>query len=190
MKKKSGVSSLIDVTQRVLKALNALPQARVLVGIPEEKSERRETSAEITNAAAAYINNYGAPEMNIPARPFMEPGIRDAKPQITKYFQQAGKAILAGKEGTAFKAMEATGLAAASAVKRKITTGPFDPLSPRTIQGRANRGRRGAKKYLEMTAAGETPPADLVKPLINTGQMRNAITYVVEGLGRTDDAQP
>ncbi len=55
----------------------------------------------------------------------------------------------------------------------------FTPLADSTVEARARRGRKGAKAELARRAAGESPGTDLVKPLIDTGQYRRAITHVV-----------
>lgn len=49
----------------------------VLIGIPMSTTERPD--GEITNAELGYIHEYGAPEANIPARPFLIPGVESVK---------------------------------------------------------------------------------------------------------------
>lgn len=61
----------------------------------------------------------------------------------------------------------------------RITNTGFTPLADSTVEARARRGRKGAKAELARRAAGELPGTDLVKPLIDTGQYRRAITHVV-----------
>lgn len=155
---KSGVFVTKDRVKKVLGAIATLPQQDVLVGVPGDTSDR---SGEITNAALAYIHDQGAPEANIPARPFMRPGIADAKDAIAEQFKRGGQSVLKGNAGGMERALHAAGLTASSAVKKRITTGPFIPLAASTIAARRRKGFSGTK------------------PLIRTGQMRNAITYVV-----------
>lgn len=150
----------------------ALPRGEVLVGIPATKTERRDHG--ITNAALGYIHETGAPEVNIPPRPFLIPGIREAKDRITVHLAHAARLTLEGDADGAEKAMHRAGIVAASAVKNKITVGPFVPLKPSTIRRR--RIRSAGSKYRRKA----TGPAD-VRPLIDTGQLRNSITYVVRG---------
>lgn len=157
---KSGVFMTKNRVKRVFGAMAMLPQQDVLVGVPGDETQR-DAKAPITNAALAYIHDNGAPEANIPARPFMHPGIDSAKDEILVRLKNVGKAVLDGNMGGAERALHAAGLTAQSAIRRKINTGPFLPLAPYTLAQRRRRGRTSDK------------------PLVDTAQMRNSITYVV-----------
>lgn len=146
-----------DNLKLMLKQIQALAATKVLVGVPEAKGQRK--GEPISNAALAYIHTNGAPEANIPARPFLIPGIKSVQKETAASFKKAGQAALEGKDFT--KNLTAIGLRAASAVKKKITDGPFLPLKPGTLAARRRRGRTGTK------------------PLLDTAQMRNAITFVI-----------
>src|SRR5260363_213287 len=61
----------------------------------------------------------------------------------------------------------------------KMTEGPFKPRAESTLQARARRGRIGAAIELERRRRGHTPENANAKPLIDTGQLRKSITYVV-----------
>ena len=69
----SGVFKVVDNLRKLTQGIEVLTTMQVMVGVPDDKSGRRE--GEINNAELAYIHDKGAPEANIPARPFMEPGI-------------------------------------------------------------------------------------------------------------------
>ncbi len=58
-----------------------------------------------------------------------------------------------------------SGLMGQDAVRGKITSGPFVPLAPATLRARKAKGRTGEK------------------PLIDTGQLRAAYTYVIRAKG-------
>jgi hypothetical protein len=160
---KVTVKSAVDNSAGLLKAIRKLEKSQVLVGIPAEKAPRdpEEGQGPINNAALGYIHNFGIPSANIPARPFMEPGIVDNKERITPYLEAAGRAALEGNAGGVQKNLTAAGIVAATGIKSKIDVGPFAPLKPSTIAARRRRGRTG------------------IKPLIDTGQLRNSITFVV-----------
>ncbi|WP_374572781.1 hypothetical protein [Phenylobacterium sp.] len=146
------------------RGLEELVRKRVLVGVPADTTERQpdpDAPEPITNAALAYIHDNGSPAANIPARPFMRPGIEDAKEEIAGRMKATAKAVLAGAPDAADRGLHAVGMAAANSIKAKITDGAFAPLAPATIAKRRARGRTSEK------------------PLTDTGQMRNAITYVV-----------
>ncbi|WP_066922893.1 hypothetical protein [Methylobacterium sp. CCH5-D2] len=171
----------------VLKNVRALTRTDVLVGVPAEKAERPsepgETGERPNNAALAYIHDTGMPEQNIPARPFMAPGIAEGEGAITKAYALAGQQALIGDEAGMIRAQHMAGLAAQNAIRGKINEGIAPPLSERTLRARAARGRKGAIKELKARAKGEAPTLTNAKPLIDTGQLRNSITYVIRPRG-------
>ena len=67
-----------DIAGKVLANIRAVPQKKLLVGIPAEENAR---GGEIGNASLGFIHEYGSPARNIPARPFLIPGVQDAEPQ-------------------------------------------------------------------------------------------------------------
>lgn len=71
------ITVLKDETETVLRNISALTGRRVLVGIPESTAERGDTK--INNAMLGYIHEFGSPARNIPARPFLLPGVRSIK---------------------------------------------------------------------------------------------------------------
>lgn len=166
---KSGIRTTKDNLKKLLKCLKQLPKMDVLVGIPEDKTDRNpelgDTTA--TNAMIGAIMENGEPAMNIPARAFLQPGVRSIKPVIVKYMEIAGKAAMEGDETRQLQAFHSLGLKAQAAVRKKITEGPFEPLADRTLYARKHR---------------KIAPRQGEKPLIDTAQLRNAITYVVRGV--------
>lgn len=158
--KMPGITVTIDKVPAIEKAIKDLAATRVMVGIPASKAARREKGA-INNAALGYIHENGAPEAGIPARPFLIPGVRNAEAQITAHLKAAGEAALSGEAKRSDRELHATGLIAQAAVRAKITAGPFIALARSTLARRRARGRTGTK------------------PLIDSGQLRNAISYVL-----------
>jgi len=157
---KSGVTVVFDQVSKVLAGVGHLASTRVLVGVPAEKAERKDGEG-ISNASLAYIHDKGAPEANIPARPFMEPGIQSAKAGIEDGLKKAGEFAFDARPEAVERQFQRVGTIARDAIKMKITDGPFAPLKPATIAARKRRGRTGTK------------------PLIDTGSLRNSINYVV-----------
>lgn len=153
-----------DGVPGLLAGIRTLTQSRVLVGVPDEKADRAGDGEPVTNAGLAYIHDNGAPGANIPARPFMRPGIDNAKDKIVGAMKSGAKNALDGKPDAAETALKKVGLIAQASIRAKITDGPFVPLAPRTIAERKRRGRTGD-----------------MKPLIDTGKMRESITYVIRG---------
>lgn len=161
---KNGVHITLDRVKNVAEAVRGLAEKRVMVGVPAEKGLRNPDSEQrgpINNAALAFIHEHGAPEANIPARPFLIPGVKDSQPSWLPRIKDAGKAAFEGRAGAVDANLAAAGQLAAQAVQRKIRTGPFAPLSPRTIAQRRRKGQKGQ-----------------IRPLIDTAQMLQSITWV------------
>lgn len=162
---KSATTITLDKVPAALAALRYLDTSRILIGVPASTAGRQEdadgNAAPINNAAIGFIQENGAPEVNIPARPFLVPGVASIKDQAAKRLASAAKSVLSADPKQAEDQFNAVGLMGQNAVRRKITDGPFIPLSERTLAARAARG------------------VTRTKPLIDTGQLRAAITYVI-----------
>lgn len=160
-----------DTVSALMAALKALDAREILVGVPADDSPRppmagngsnaRTDTDGINNATLAYIQNFGSPANNIPAREFMEPGILSAQDRITKALAATGRAALDGDLAAIDKGFNAVGLIAQSAIRNKITDGPFEALKPATLAARRRSGFKGTR------------------PLIVSGQLRSSITYVI-----------
>lgn len=148
-----------DRTKELRRAIAALAGQQVLVGIPATTAGRDD--AAMDNATLGYIHETGAPSANIPARPFLRPGVKAAMPKITPRLRRAALAALSGKTDAVLRELNAVGLIAQSSVRAKLTDGPFQPLAASTLRERRRRGFAGTK------------------PLIVTGQLRRSITYVI-----------
>jgi hypothetical protein len=165
---KSGLTIVRDNLRKVSKAIDALGRSRVMVGVPSDKAPR--SGDPINNAALAYIMENGAPEVNIPARPFLKPGVASVQPQIAAGLKKAGEFALHGRADAVNRELHRVGAIGRDAVKRKMTDGPFEPLRPATI----------AARKLKRKSRNNTD----VKPLIDTGALRNSISYVIREEGK------
>jgi len=175
-----GVTS--DMTKAFMKALKDMQAKEVLAGFPESTSERKDENGEespITNAAIAYVQNTGMPELNIPQREFMESGTESKREDITDGMREAGLAALDGDRQRVEAELHRVGLAAQNGIQSKINEGPFVPLADSTVEARARRGRHGAQEEMDRRAAGEAPGTDLARPLVDTAQLEHAVTYLV-----------
>lgn len=179
-----------DNTAKVLAAIQKLASQEVLVGIPATEAERNddEPGAPLNNAQIGYIHEYGSPKANIPARPFLESGVEDQRASITNHLQAAAKAAFSGQGEKVDQSLNAAGLIASTGARNKLNSGEFAPLAPSTIRNRhKSRGtksmRASEKRYLELIASGSSPEQAQdeagIQPLVNTGQLRNSITYVI-----------
>jgi hypothetical protein len=162
-----------DKVPDFLKAIETLTGKTVLVGIPEANAHRDpepgEERAPASNAVIGYVQEFGAPELNIPARPFLVPGVEGVKDQIVERMRKGAAAVLDGDFKAADRTLEAVGLMAVDAVQQKLVDGPFVPLAPETLAAREAKGRRGTK------------------PLLDTGAMHQAVTYVIRPKKKRND---
>jgi hypothetical protein len=180
---KPTVTVVQDHTKELKQRIKRLSLLKLYVGVPDTKAARTTDAATpgmkaykgkaaasalpadtMNNATIAYIQNKGSPRANIPARPFMTMGIQDGKERAVKMLKQVAESVLSGDADTVQKGYMAIGLMLVSKIRSRMTDGPWPPLKPRTIKDRANRRKSGV--------AG-------TKPLIDTGKLRQAITYVI-----------
>lgn len=177
-----SIEGLGDATEAFEEALAELLSKEVLAGFPEGEEPRKDEDGNpspITNAALGYIHNTGAPEKNIPARPFMVEGVENVGNEIVDRMYDVGVAALDGDSQRVDMGLHAVGLTAKLGIQNKIVDGPFEPLAESTLKARARLGRQGAQEELDRREAGEDPGVDLARPLNLTGQMRNAVNFVV-----------
>ncbi len=103
----------------------------------------------------AAVNNFGSASRGIPARPFMAQGAEPALEATMPIAKALMPKINEGK-ATIEQVLEKMGKFAEAAFKAQITDGSWVPNKPETIQ------RKGSQR-----------------PLIDTGLMRNSLTYAV-----------
>lgn len=201
---KPSIKTIIDKSDMVLKALRSLELSEVLVGVPADEdrmgtgqgSDTRQGKDQPNNALLAAVHNNGSPVKNIPARPFLVPGIENVRKEIRKRMRDGAKLALEGNVQAVDKTLHAVGLLGQAAVRKQLTDGSFEPLKPATIMARSRvRGtsskRKGELKFAEEyarliaegkdedTANEEAQNIAGIRPLINTGQLRNALAYTI-----------
>ena len=147
---------------KLLASNQALTSQAAFVGIPQDK-DARDDDAPINNATIGYIMDHGAPEQNIPAREWLRPAIAGAQPKIIKQLEWGAQQALAGNMEGPDQALNRAGLVGQNAVRAYINAGISPLLSDSTLVARQRRGRAGTK------------------PLVDTGQFRNSVTYVIRG---------
>ena len=141
--------------------IKELIDTQVLVGIPESEAAREE--GKLTNVELMYIHSNGSPLAGIPARPVIEPALENAKNKIGTLMSDAAQAALSGNQEEMNANLEKAGLAGQSASQDWFTN-PSNAWSPNTEATKKAKGWKGS-----------TDP----KPLIDTGELRRSITYVV-----------
>lgn len=179
---KSGVSVVVDKSRNLEGSLRTLASLEVLVGIPADKGERKADPENpggepMTNAQLGYIHETGSPKRNIPARPFLKPGIRKAKRPITDQLRAAALAALDGNDGGVRAAYEKAGLIAQNSVRAQFVDGDLAPLAESTLDKRPKATRDEKGRITKRPKSRRESGA--VNPLILTGQLRKSVSYVV-----------
>lgn len=155
----------------IFAAIKTLERSGVLVGIPADAKGQDADGQPIQYAGLGYVFEFGAPEINMPARPWLAPGIEAEKERIGKLLAAGGKKLLFGGPKSDYETtLHKVGLIAQSAIKNRIVAGIDPPLSPRTIYARLHRRKR-RREPGKMT------------PLIDTGGFLRSIQYRVRVWG-------
>lgn len=157
-------------------------RTEVLVGIPRATAMR--PGDEISNAELAYINEHGDPSRRIPPRPFMEPGLARCRDEVSTVMAEGVQQL--GTGGTLRPAAERVGIICQRSIRGVFVDNDWKPLSPRTIMARAQRtvskrkgfGEKSDRQQQNMLAKELARRAN-DRPLIDTGALRQSITYVV-----------
>jgi hypothetical protein len=175
---------------KFLKAsLDRVKDLEVYVGIPQEESTRT-GSGQINNAELLYIHTNGSPLRNIPARPVIEPAIAAPgnKERITKFLALAAKAAMDGKPELAERHLHRAGQAGMNAARNWFTDprNGWAPNQPDTVERKLGKLKgKQQQAALAAFAAGEPTymfkgrEKDVDQPLVDTGQLRAAIRYIV-----------
>lgn len=127
-------------------------KGRVLVGVPEGKEDPKGTSLALIAAA----NEFGTFDGHIPERSYLRGGLRRGTQKIKDVNRVSLEGILDNKM-TVRKGLERLGVLGVSLVQREFIDGDFVPNAPVTVE------RKGSDA-----------------PLIDTGQLRQSITFVVD----------
>lgn len=161
-----------DFTKDFNETISRFKKDAVLVGIPSQDNSREDESDsgsdEIGNAAILAINHFGSEEAHIPPRPVLTIGIKNAQESIALQFKTAAQQALSKGVSALETYYNRAGQIAANSCKQVINQqdGIKEPADS-TIK---------ARKYLTKSGFKGT------KALLVTGQMRNAITYIVQSV--------
>lgn len=154
------VKITVDKMASIIKAINELGAKDVLVGIPEGNTDRK-SGDPATNAVIGYVQEFGSPANNIPARSFLIPGVQDIQKPAADRLKVAAQRALSGDLSQAEKQLHAAGLMGQNSARAKINSNIQPKLSERTLAARRARG------------------VTRENTLVDSGQLRNAITYVI-----------
>lgn len=154
-----AVKITVDKVTDIINAISKLAGKDVLVGIPDSDPDRKD--GPISNAQIGYIQETGSPANNLPARPFLVPGVAEVQAKCADRLQKGATNALSGNLSSAEASLTAAGLIAESSVKRKINSNIQPELAESTLEARRDRG------------------VTRTNTLVDTGQLRNSITHVV-----------
>ena len=189
---KCTVDTIFDGVPELLKALRELQSNEVMVGIPEAKSSRKkeiirnsellyihthgirrksmrqemqetmDNGSPYSEAYQLYIQEHGSPLWASPPRPVLEPAIEHRKDWIAEQLGKAAQSALDGDVKGVRDGLHKAGQVAENAAKDWFTNpaNGWAPNSPETIKLKGSN-----------------------KPLIDTDQLRKAITHVVRRKG-------
>lgn len=141
-----------DALKRILKNVARMKGAKVEVGVLSDKNH---TKAGMSVKKLAAIHELGSVSANIPARPFVEPTMRDNRFEYRRMMFEDAKNLAKGRKDPK-KSLSQIGEMAVEDMKMKILDGQFAPLKPRTVLAKGHD-----------------------QPLIDTGQLYDAIEYKV-----------
>lgn len=184
------VSVVKDSVTRVVRSINELVGKQVLIGIPDSTTDRDDDDEKgpITNAALGYIHENGNPATNLPARPFLVPGVKSVEDVAVAELKKAAQVSLDGDARKADVYLNRAGFIGMNGAKQEISYANFEPLKPASVRSRryarkTQSLREDEKQYLKLVGQGMSAEGAQnvtgIQPLINTGQLRNAINYVV-----------
>jgi hypothetical protein len=151
----------------------------VKVGVLRGTGDHPKAKPGITIALVAWWNEFGT--KRIPARPFLRTTLKEHG-YYKEHLKRATQAALIGTakfEGSVDKYLKAVGVLAASDVRKKITTGPWQPNADSTIERKS--GRAKAKKLSEYLNSSNRSAFNVkgtnIKehPLIDTDIVRQSI---------------
>ena len=154
-----GILKKLQEMQEGLQTNNA-----ILVGLPSETGTKEHPNSKLNNATIGAIHEFGAPEKNIPERSFLRAGLDQNKKTLTKATEKMLHNVLEGRINSE-QGMNVVGGLAAAGIKKYMAEGIAPPL------------KRPRKTGID----------GLDKPLIDTGELRASITWVLADMDEVEE---
>ena len=151
--------------KKLIKEIKFIKENEVYVGIPQDKSVRKKQDG-ITNAELLFIHTNGSPINNIPSRPVIEPAIKNDRERISKMMKKSARFAFEGNFGEAIRQLKLVGMRGQNVSKAWFTNpdNGWPENSPLTKERKMKGKPEGYEPH----------------PLIDTGQLRNSISYFVK----------
>ena len=162
----AGHDKLTPAGKKFFSTIAELNKLQVRIGFSAGKSGRGQNNESVTAndyedgttvAEVAAWNEYGTSQ--IPPRPFLRQSVENHADEINANIEVVIKAVVSGDIDTE-KALMMIGAMQVGYVQHEIKTGGFTPNKPSTIR------MKGSDR-----------------PLIDTGQMRQSVHYIIEPKG-------
>lgn len=151
----------------------------VRVGVPSGAAEADGTPL----AMIAAVHEYGSPSRGIPERPFLRTAIQENAKKYVALNRINLVKVVRG-ELTVELALGQLGAMATGDVQAKIRDGDFKPLDPKTIAARRRARSDGYSASLQRNVskkeAAGNPAGPIDSPLIDSGQLRQSISWEIE----------
>lgn len=168
---------------QLLERMKMIAQKGVLVGIPVKYNGRNENiqKGKMNNATLLYIHTKGSPKINLPARPLIEPALEANSDKIAEDLAQVSKAVLDGNTQQALRLMEVTGLDAVNMIMDwfENPANGWQPNTEATIKAKLRKTGKSLKKRKKLMEEYHAGSEDIDQVLVDSGQMRKSITYVI-----------
>ena len=162
--------------------LKSLSKLEVLVGVPQETTDRKGEGG-VTNAQLIMLHTKGSPLQNLPPRPIIEPALEqsETKQMITDGLKDILQALLNRDPSSAKKNMKILGQHSVNAVQNWFDDprNSWTPDTEKTIIAKMKKKYKGKKKRKEATESALAGVQGINVTLVDTNQMRKAITYVI-----------
>lgn len=154
----AGYDKLTPEGKKFYAEIKNLKDNEVFVGFQSghDTHKDEETGREVDMAEIAIYNELGT--STSPPRPFLRQSFDDNQAKIIAMCEQQTKEIAKG--GTAENSLKNLGVFGVGLVQEKIVSGNFTPNAPSTIKAKGSE-----------------------RPLIDTGQMRQSVHYVIRKKG-------
>lgn len=166
------VKESVDNWNSLLRAIDFIKNHDVYVGIEDDVDRENKdgtVNTDVTNAELLYIHTNGSQKRNIPARPVIEPAIKKDSERLHRMMANAANYAFKGDTGKAIEELKKVGMRGQNVSRAYFydEDNGWPPDKPETIR----RKMKGKPKGYEP------------RTLIDTSQLKNAITYFVKTKG-------
>lgn len=146
----------------------------VLVGVPEASKEYKDGANQVLIAS---VQEFGSSDGRIPERSFLRSTVDEKSSEYSALLTKLVGRVVDGKI-TPNQALDRLGLKVESDVKRKIVAIQEPPNAASTIRQKKKKAGKKVKNIKLVTGADGTE-SETGNPLIDTGQLRQSITYEI-----------